>query len=180
MSAVVDSGTMHRTAESTRATHRLAPGSTVVKWITTTDHKVIGNLYLVTSFIFFLLGGAMLAWGSARSWPRAGSADRRQPRAVQPAVHDARHDHAVALRDTALRGLRQRDHAAADRCAGCLLPARQHALAYWFYLFGGLVVISGFLTPGGAAAFGWFAYAPLSTGAYSPGWAVTCGSSAWR
>ena len=59
MSAVVDSGTMHRTAEATRATHRLAPGSTVVKWITTTDHKVIGNLYFITSFIWFLLGGAM-------------------------------------------------------------------------------------------------------------------------
>ena len=34
-------------------------GSTVVKWITSTDHKVIGHLYLVTSFVFFLFGGLM-------------------------------------------------------------------------------------------------------------------------
>lgn len=32
-------------------------GLNAVKWLTSTDHKVIGNLYLVTSFIFFLLGG---------------------------------------------------------------------------------------------------------------------------
>ena len=35
------------------------PGARVVSWLTSTDHKVIGNLYLVTSFAFFLLGGVM-------------------------------------------------------------------------------------------------------------------------
>src|SRR6195952_6124429 len=34
-------------------------GNIVVKWITTTDHKTIGYLYLITSFIYFLLGGVM-------------------------------------------------------------------------------------------------------------------------
>ncbi len=34
-------------------------GRVVVSWITTTDHKTIGYLYLVTSFIFFLIGGVM-------------------------------------------------------------------------------------------------------------------------
>ena len=29
---------------------RNAPGSTFVKWATTTDHKKIGNLYFITSF----------------------------------------------------------------------------------------------------------------------------------
>ena len=70
---------------------------------------------------------------SAASWrcssapsssPRA--AGRRQPRAVQPALHHARHDHAAALRDAALRRLRQRDHAAADRLARRRVPAPQH------------------------------------------------------
>ena len=31
----------------------------IVKWMTTTDHKVIGHLYLITSFIWFLIGGVM-------------------------------------------------------------------------------------------------------------------------
>ncbi|MEU4038259.1 cytochrome ubiquinol oxidase subunit I, partial [Streptomyces collinus] len=30
-----------------------------VQWLTTTDHKTIGTLYLVTSFAFFLIGGVM-------------------------------------------------------------------------------------------------------------------------
>ena len=34
-------------------------GSIVVRWITSTDHKVIGHLYLITSFVFFLVGGLM-------------------------------------------------------------------------------------------------------------------------
>src|SRR4051794_8810050 len=31
----------------------------LTEWLTTTDHKVIGNLYLVTSFVYFLLGGVL-------------------------------------------------------------------------------------------------------------------------
>jgi cytochrome c oxidase subunit 1 len=34
-------------------------GNILVKWITSTDHKVIGYLYLITSFIYFLIGGVM-------------------------------------------------------------------------------------------------------------------------
>lgn len=35
------------------------PGRLVVDWLTTTDHKKIGHLYLITSFGFFLAGGLM-------------------------------------------------------------------------------------------------------------------------
>src|SRR4051794_16389186 len=34
-------------------------GNIVVKWITSTDHKTIGYMYLIASFIFFCLGGVM-------------------------------------------------------------------------------------------------------------------------
>ncbi len=34
-------------------------GNVFVKWITTTDHKTIGYLYLISSFIFFMVGGVM-------------------------------------------------------------------------------------------------------------------------
>ncbi len=46
---------------------------------------------------------------------------------------------------------------------------RLNALAYWLYAFGGTMVVAGFLTPDGAADFGWFAYAPLNGSLYSPG-----------
>src|SRR5690349_23855783 len=34
-------------------------GNIIVKWITSTDHKTIGYLYLIASVIFCLLGGVM-------------------------------------------------------------------------------------------------------------------------
>ena len=57
---------------------------------------------------------------------------------------------------------------------------RLNMLAYWMFFFGGIIAGAGFFTPQGAASFGWFAYAPLSNTVYSPGSAVTCGSSASR
>ncbi|MDX6330979.1 MAG: cytochrome c oxidase subunit, partial [Streptomycetaceae bacterium] len=35
------------------------PGRLIVDWLTTTDHKKIGHLYLITSFGFFLAAGVM-------------------------------------------------------------------------------------------------------------------------
>jgi cytochrome c oxidase subunit 1 len=52
---------------------------------------------------------------------------------------------------------------------------RLNMISYWLYLFGGLIVMLGFLTPGGAAGFGWFAYAPLSNVVNSP----NVGSDLW-
>jgi cytochrome c oxidase subunit 1 len=34
-------------------------GPLLANWLSTTDHKVIGHLYLITSFGFFLIGGIM-------------------------------------------------------------------------------------------------------------------------
>ena len=48
-------------------------------------------------------------------------------------------------------------------------------VAYYMFLFGGIIVVSGFLTPDGAASFGWFAYAPLSNAVNSP----TIGADLW-
>jgi cytochrome c oxidase subunit 1 len=45
---------------------------------------------------------------------------------------------------------------------------RLNALSFWLFLFGGLIVMSGFLTTGGAAAAGWTGYAPLSDEQFSP------------
>jgi cytochrome c oxidase subunit 1 len=87
---------------------------------------------------------------------------------LQPAVHDARHDHAAAVRDTAVRRFRQLRHAAADRRPRRRLPAL-NMFSYWLFLFGGLIASAGFIVPGGAASFGWTAYTPLSDAIHSPG-----------
>ena len=46
---------------------------------------------------------------------------------------------------------------------------RLNALTYWLYLGGGIIMVSGFLTVGGAADFGWVSYAPLSNAMNTPG-----------
>ncbi len=46
---------------------------------------------------------------------------------------------------------------------------RLNALSYWLYLTGAITMLSGFFTAGGAANFGWVAYAPLSNSVNTPG-----------
>ncbi len=46
---------------------------------------------------------------------------------------------------------------------------RLNMFSYWLFLFGGIIAGSGFLTPQGAADFGWTAYTPLSDAVRSPG-----------
>src|SRR5690606_42022340 len=54
--------TKHSETHSTPATganRKPRLGDQIVDWMTTTDHKKIGSLYLVTSFLYFCLGGVM-------------------------------------------------------------------------------------------------------------------------
>src|SRR6188768_4068778 len=43
-------------------------GALSVKWLSTTDHKTIGYMYLITSFIFFIIGGVMALLMRAELW----------------------------------------------------------------------------------------------------------------
>ncbi|HKD89873.1 MAG TPA: cytochrome ubiquinol oxidase subunit I, partial [Streptosporangiaceae bacterium] len=48
------------TIPGTRVTPRTyRKGSVLADWLSSTDHKIIGHLYLITSFAFFLIGGLM-------------------------------------------------------------------------------------------------------------------------
>src|SRR5262249_57429857 len=49
---------------------------------------------------------------------------------------------------------------------------RLNLMSYWVYLAGGLVMIAGFVLPGGAASSGWTSYAPLAV-------LATTGQTAW-
>jgi cytochrome c oxidase subunit 1 len=144
----------------------LTLGQRVVKVITTTDHKVIGNLYFVTSFAFFLMAGLMAL---------IIRANLAQP--GSKVVSDDMYNQLFTMHGTIMLLLFATPlffgfgNAVMPLQIGAPDVAfpRLNMFSYWLYLFGGLITVSGFIAPGGAAAFGWFAYTPLSDGINSPG-----------
>ncbi|HTJ32707.1 MAG TPA: cytochrome c oxidase subunit I [Dactylosporangium sp.] len=145
---------------------RTAPGSRVVEFLGTTDAKQIGVLYLVTSFGFFIVGG-LLALLMRAELARPGLQFLSTEQYNQ--LFTMHGTIMLLLFATPLvfgfgNYLVPLQIGAAD-----VAFPRLNALAYWLYLTGGLVTIGGFASPGGAADFGWFAYAPLNAQINSPG-----------
>ncbi|MEO6789814.1 MAG: cytochrome c oxidase subunit I [Ornithinibacter sp.] len=142
-------------------------GKRVVGWLTSTDHKVIGNLYLVTSFVWFLLGGVMALLMRA---------ELVEP-GLQIVDNPEQYNQLFTMHGTIMLLLFATPLFAGF--ANAIMPLqigapdvafpRLNMFAYWLYVFGGLIAAAGFLTPGGAAAFGWTGYAPLSDAVHSPG-----------
>ncbi len=136
----------------------------VLEWITTTDHKKIGVMYLVTTFFFFLAGG-LLALGirTQLATPDNTFLNAQQYNAaftmhgltmvflfVVP-VWTGFANYIIPLQ------LGARDMA---------FP-RLNALSYWLLLAGGIVLYSAFIV--GPPMTGWTMYVPLSTREFMPG-----------
>src|SRR4051794_20562977 len=148
--------------------HGLAPTrATVSQWLTTTDHKVIGNLYLITSFVFFLMGGVLaLIIRAELITPGLQVVDNPQQFNQLFTMHGTI---MLLLFATPLfAGFANAVMPLQIGAPDVAFP-RLNMFAYWLYLFGAVIVLAGFLTPGGPAAAGWTSYAPLSDAAYSPG-----------
>jgi cytochrome c oxidase subunit I len=141
-----------------------------VGWVTTTDHKRIGVLYLVTAFAFMALGGVeallmrtqLAAPGNTLLTPET-------------------YNQVLTMHGTTMVFLVVMPLWAgfANYVVPLQIGARDmafprlNALSYWLYVAGGLVFYSSvFFTPPEA---GWTAYTPLSSGPYIPG----NGTDAW-
>ncbi len=134
--------------------------------ITTTDHKVIGNLYFVTSFIFFGLGGLMaLLIRAELAFP---GRDFLQLETFNQLFTMHGTIMLLLFATPLFAGFANAIMPLQIGAPDVAFP-RLNMLSYWLYLFGGLIACSGFLTPQGAASFGWFAYTPLSNSINSPG-----------
>ena len=141
--------------------------------MTTTDHKAIGAAYAVTSLLFLAVGGAL-----------AGMIRAELTEPGQQFVDAATYNSLFTIHGSVMIFLFAVPFGFA--LANYLIPLqigapdlafpRLNALSYWLYLFGGMVMLTGFLADGGAAGFGWFAYPPLSGPSGSPVSAPTCGS----
>ena len=141
-------------------------GKLAVKLLTSTDHKTIGYLYLGTSFVWFLIGG-ILALLIRAELTRPG----------MQFLSSEQYNQVFTMHGTIMLlmfatplfvGFANVIMPLQIGAADVAFP-RMNMLSYWLYLFGGIVAFAGFLSPGGAASFGWTAYAPLSSNIYSPG-----------
>src|SRR6202795_143189 len=150
MSAVIDHGHAHDEHAHGR----------IMRWITTTNHKDIGTLYLWFSFTMFLVGG-MLALGI-------------RAELFKPGLQLWHPEFFNQL--TTVHGL--------IMVFGAIMPsfvgfanwqvpmmigapdmafARLNNWSFWLLPVGAMLLVGSFFVPGGASAAGWTIYAPLST-----------------
>lgn len=133
-------------------------------WITTVDHKRIGILYVMTSFVFFLMAGVMaLIIRLELAVPGRNITSAQQ------------YNQLFTMHGTSMIFLFLIPILAGF--ANYVLPLqlgardmafpRLNALSYWLYLGGGIVVNASFVV--GLPATGWTAYVPLSGSVFSPG-----------
>ncbi len=141
-------------------------GSFFYKLITTTDHKMIGMMYITTCIAFFLVGGLM--------------ALLMRVELAHPGLQffsNEQFNQLFTMHGTVM--LLMYATPIVIGFANFVLPLqigapdvafpRLNAMGYWLFLFGNLVALGGFLTPTGAADFGWTAYTPLTDAVHAPG-----------
>ncbi|HEV2771855.1 MAG TPA: cytochrome c oxidase subunit I [Thermoleophilaceae bacterium] len=139
-------------------------------WITSTDHKKIGIMYLVATFLFFVVGGVEALMM------------RLQLGAAQNTIMDApTYNGLLSLHGTTMIFLFVVPVLAGfgNYLVPLMIGARDmafprlNALSLWLFVFGGIVFyVSLFFTPPQA---GWTSYTPLSDDAFLP----TGGIDAW-
>ena len=151
-------------AEVSARPHSL--GKVFMKYLTTTDHKVIGNMYFVTALIFFGIGGVLAL---------AIRAELANP--GMDFMNFETFNQFFTMHGTIMLLMFATPMFAGF--ANAIVPLqlgapdvafpRLNGFSYWLYLFGSIMACLGFFSPNGAASFGWFAYAPLSNAIHSPG-----------
>ncbi|WP_192752386.1 cytochrome c oxidase subunit I [Actinopolymorpha pittospori] len=158
-----------RTEPRPGAPRRRNLGAVIVRWVTSTDHKVIGHLYLITSFVFFL-GAGGLAMAMRAELARPGQ------QVFRGDAGNEVYNQFVTIHGTVMLLLFATPLFIGF--ANVIMPLqigspdvafpRMNILSYWMFLLGGLIVYGSFLTPSGAADFGWTAYATLNGPEHSP------------
>jgi cytochrome c oxidase subunit 1 len=129
------------------------------EWLTTTDHKRIGILYIVNSFVFFFIGG-LLALGIRTELAQPG---------IQFVPNEEIYNQLFTMHGTImiflfiipmLAGFGNYVAPLQIGAPDMAFP-RINALSFWMLPLGGILLLLGFVT-GGAAQAGWTSYSPLA------------------
>ncbi|MCJ7711660.1 MAG: cytochrome c oxidase subunit I [Chloroflexi bacterium] len=138
--------------------------SGLYEWLTTTDHKKIGIMYLINSILFFVAGGILAL---------VVRVELAQP-GLQ-LLDEAFYNQAFTMHASfmlflfvipILAGFGNYAVPLQLGAPDMAFP-RINALSFWLLPLGGALMASGFLVSGGAAASGWTEYPPLSGSQYS-------------
>jgi cytochrome c oxidase subunit 1 len=138
----------------------------VTRLLLTTDHKKIGLLTMGTAMVLFLVFGALAL---------TMRADLASPREALISTHLYNQLFTIhgsgmiyfVITPLAL-GLGIYLVPLQVGAPGIAFP-RMAQLAYWIYVIAAVIMLSGFLTAGGAGNDGWYSYLPLSSALNSPG-----------
>ena len=132
--------------------------SWLYEWLTTTDHKKIGAMYITTAFGFFLLGGIFaLVIRSELALPGIQFVDPETYNQLFT-IHGTTMIFLFVM--PMMTGLANYIVPLQIGAADMAFP-RINALSFWMIPLGGLLLFSGYAV-GGAADAGWTGYAPLS------------------
>ena len=145
--------------------HLWATKPGIVGWLGSVDHKEIGLRYIVTAFVFLLVGGLeALVFRIQLAWPNQ--------HLLSPAQYDqlfSMHGATMILwyAFPVLTGFSVYLQPLVLGTRDMAMP-RLNAFTYWVYLFSGLYLYVG-LALGSAPNAGWFNYVPYASRPYNPG-----------
>ena len=123
-----------------------------------TDHKVIGVQYLVTTMVFFVIGGFLAMLFRAELARPGDQYFNPQTFNVLISEHAAIMIFAVVV--PVFAGLGNFVIPLMIGAADMAFP-RLNALSFWLLPIGGVIMLVGMVTPGGGPSAGWTCYAPL-------------------
>jgi cytochrome c oxidase subunit I len=149
---------------ATAPAHASPYGRSITFWLSTTNHKGIGVLYLVTSLAFFLVAVsfAMLM----KTQLMVPSNTFLGPDAYNQIFTMHGTTMVFLFGMPVLTGYANYFVPLQIGARDMIFP-RLNALSYWLYLFGGLLMYSSVLF-GGLPNQGWFSYAPLTLESFNP------------
>ena len=145
-------------ATRSRTARRSWTQSAIGSWVTTTDHKKIGIMYIYTAFFFFLFGGVLaLLIRTQLATANSGFLTPEQ------------YDQVFTMHATIMIFLFMMPiwTGFGNYLVPLMIGARDmafpriNALGYWLFLVGGIVMSLSFVV-GSAPNAGWFSYAPLT------------------
>ncbi|HYI34462.1 MAG TPA: cytochrome c oxidase subunit I [Glaciibacter sp.] len=165
--ATTTAPTLPSTGQAPGRPVRRAQRSRIVSVITSTDHKTIGYLYLATSFFYFCFGGVLALLIRAQLFlPGLEILQTKEQYNQMFTMHGT--IMMLFFATPLFAGFANVNMPLQIGAPDVAFP-RLNALSFWLFSFGAAMAVGGFLTPQGAASFGWTAYTPLSDDGFSPG-----------